>query len=282
MFLQSKFAHLFQRPAALAGGLGAALLALLAWLLFMPTGTHAATPTVASAATLPTIVLVHGAWADASSWNDVTRRLQARGHTVVAVQNQLNSLADDVGQVTRALSQIEGPVVLVGHSWGGTVITQAGASPKVAALVYVAAFAPDAGQSTNDLQAGAPVPGYAQLLRADEAGYLWFPQGELPGWFAQDLARPQAAVLAAAQNPIRASAFDDKVSVAAWQSKPSWYLLASDDRMIAPELQRRMASRIKAQVTTVATSHVPFLTKPAETTALILKAAQSVTPRPLP
>jgi pimeloyl-ACP methyl ester carboxylesterase len=220
----------------------------------------------------PTVMLVHGAWADGSGWGDVISRLQARGLRVVAVQNQLNSLADDVAEVTRALERETQPVVLVGHSWGGTVITQAGTSNKVVALVYIAAFAPDVGQSTNDLQAGGPLPGYVPLLQADSAGYLWFPQDALPSWFAQDVPAPNAKLLAAAQNPIRATAFGDAVSAAAWAAKPSWYLVTDEDRMIAPDLQRQMAARIGARVSSVRSSHVPFISHPKETVSVVLEA----------
>lgn len=189
------------------------------------------------------------------------------------MQNPLSSLTDDVAAVQRALSQVEGPVLLVGHSWGGTVITQAGQTDQVLGLVYVAAFAPGPGQSTNDLQSDFPTPGYAGLLKPDAAGFLWFPQDALPTWFAQDLPPADARTLAAVQNPIRAAAFDERVTVAAWQSRPSWYLLTEQDHMITPDLQRAMAKRIKAHVVSVPSSHVPFLTHPVETAALILDAA---------
>jgi pimeloyl-ACP methyl ester carboxylesterase len=227
----------------------------------------------------PTVMLVHGAWADGSGWGDVISRLQARGLRVVSVQNQLNSLADDVAEVNRALERETQPVVLVAHSWGGTVITQAGTSDKVAALVYIAAFAPDVGQSTNDLQAGGPVPGYVPLLQVDSGGYLWFPQDALPYWFAQDIPAPHAKLLAAAQNPIQANAFGDAVSAAAWAGKPSWYLLTEEDRMIAPALQQSMAAHIGAQVRTVSSSHVPFISHPKETVAIVLEAVRRVSGR---
>lgn len=220
----------------------------------------------------PTVVLVHGAWADGSSWNEVIARLQLAGTTVVSVQNPLSSLDDDVAAVHRALELLDGPVVLVGHSWGGTVITQAGVSDKVVCLVYIAAFAPDVGQSTNALQAAYPLPDYVPLLRADSGGYLHFPQQELPKYFAQDLPAVGANVIAATQGPIRASAFDDVVHDAAWRSKPSWYLVTDHDRMISPTLQREMAMRIKAHVHEVPSSHVPFAARPKETTAVILEA----------
>jgi pimeloyl-ACP methyl ester carboxylesterase len=219
-----------------------------------------------------TVILVHGAWADGSSWNEVIARLQAEGIAVVSVQNPLSSLVDDVAAVQRAMEMVDGPVVLVGHSWGGTVITQAGASGRVRALVYIAAFAPDRNESTNSLQARHPVPEYAALLRADSAGYLHFPADALPHYFAQDLPAANARVLAATQGPIRASAFDDAVAEAAWHDLPSWYLVTGHDRMIPPQLQREMAQRIGARTREVPASHVPFASRPRETTAVILEA----------
>lgn len=223
-----------------------------------------------------TVVLVHGAWADGSSWNEVIARLQAESIPVVSVQNPLGSLADDVAAVRRAIELVDGSVVLVGHSWGGTVITQAGVSERVRALVYIAAFAPDRNESTNSLQAAHPMPEYAPLLRADSEGYLHFPQDALPHYFAQDLPSANAMVLAATQGPIRASAFDDRVTEAAWHDLPSWYLVTGHDRMIAPDLQREMARRIGARVTEVAASHVPFASRPKETTAVILEAVAGI------
>jgi len=224
-----------------------------------------------------TVILVHGAWADGSSWNEVIARLQAEGIAVVSVQNPLSSLADDVAAVQRAMELVDGPIVLVGHSWGGTVITQAGATGSVRALVYIAAFAPDRNESTNSLQARYPVPEYASLLRADSAGYLHFPADALPHYFAQDLPATNAMVLAATQGPIRASAFADEVTEAAWHDLPSWYLVTGHDRMIPPQLQREMAQRIQARIREVPASHVPFASRPKETTAIILEAVAEVT-----
>jgi len=229
-------------------------------------------PTTAQPAATATVVLVHGAWADGSSWNEVIARLQAEDIPVVSVQNPLSSLADDVAAVSRAIELVDGPVVLVGHSWGGTVITQSGASERVRALVYIAAFAPDRNESTNSLQAPYPAPEYASLLRADSGGYLHFPADALPHYFAQDLPAANAMVLAATQGPIRASAFDEPVTEAAWRHLPSWYLVSGHDRMIPPQLQRDMAQRIRARTREVPASHVPFASKPRETTAIILEA----------
>lgn len=227
-------------------------------------------------APIVTVILVHGAWADGSSWNEVIARLQAEGIPVVSVQNPLSSLADDVAAVRRAMELVDGLIVLVGHSWGGTVITQSGVSERVRALVYVAAFAPDRNESTNSLQAHYSTPEYASLLRTDSAGYLHFPADALPHYFAQDLPTANAMVLAAAQGPIRASAFDDEVTEVAWRSIPSWYLVADHDRMIPPRLQREMAQRMRARTREVPASHVPFASRPKETTALILEAIAEV------
>jgi pimeloyl-ACP methyl ester carboxylesterase len=224
---------------------------------------------------LPTLVLVHGAWADGSSWSEVIARVQAAGLAVVSVQNPLTSLVDDVASVRRALERVNGPVVLAGHSWGGTVITQAGDVPQVIGLVYVAAFAPDIGESTNRVQAAYPPPDYLPLLWMDSGGFLHFPPADLPRFFAQDLPSANANVLAATQGPIRASAFDEAVTQAAWRSKPSWYLLAEHDRMIPPALQRDMAGRMGARVQSVSSSHVPFATRPRETAAILVEAVHA-------
>jgi pimeloyl-ACP methyl ester carboxylesterase len=182
-------------------------------------------------------------------------------------------LAAGAATVARAVQLQPSSVVLVGHSWGGAVVTQAGLEDKVAALVYVAAFAPDVGQSTNDLQAAHPAPAYLDILKIDADGFLWFPQQFLPEWFAHDLPRANADVLAAVQAPIRATAFDDKVTACAWRAKRRWYLVTESDRMIAPTLQREMANRMHAHIGSVKSSHVPFLSRPRETTDFISAAA---------
>jgi pimeloyl-ACP methyl ester carboxylesterase len=208
-------------------------------------------PLVAAAAGKPqkTVVLVHGAFADGSSWEKVIPLLQAKGLKVVAVQNPLTSLADDVAATKRAIEAQSGPVILVGHSWGGTVITEAGAHDKVAALVYVAAFAPDAGQSSNDLgKDGPPAPGLANI-RPDSAGFLSLTLETVARDFAQDLPAAQTAVMAVTQGPISGKNFDERVTNAAWKSKPSWYIVAEKDRMIQPDLQRAMAKKINARTT---------------------------------
>jgi pimeloyl-ACP methyl ester carboxylesterase len=220
-----------------------------------------------------TVVLVHGAFADGSSWEKVIPLLQAKGLQVVAVQNPLTSLADDVAATKRAIDAQRGPVILVGQSWGGTVITEAGAHDRVAALVYVAAFAPDAGQSSNDLGKDGPPPPGSANIRPDSAGFLFLTPKGVAKDFAQDLPAAQTAVMAVTQGPISGKAFDEKVSNAAWKSKPSWFIVAEKDRMIQPDLERAMAKKINAKTTTLPTSHVPMLSRPNDVATVILAAA---------
>ena len=228
----------------------------------------------------PTVVLVHGAWADASSWRAVIARLLRARLNVVSVQNPTTSLADDVAATRRTLQAIDGPVVLVGHSWGGTVITEAGNDPKVQALVYVAAFAPDAGQSSAQQGEGFPVgPGLAQLQERD--GYLTLPADAIAQDFAPDVMKKSAALLYSTQVPLKASALGEVVNVAAWRSKPSWYVLSRDDRMLSPQLQAATARRIGAQLQSIGSSHVSLLSHPAQVADSILEAA-GVKPAELP
>jgi pimeloyl-ACP methyl ester carboxylesterase len=223
-----------------------------------------------------TVVLVHGAFADGSSWDKVIPILQAKGLKVVAVQNPLTSLADDVAAGKRVIDGQSGPVILVGHSWGGTVITQLGDDAKVAALVYVAAFAPDVGESTNDLGKGGPPPPGSAHIRPDSAGFLYLTPEGVAKDFAQDLPAAQTKVMAVTQGPIFAKAFDEKVSKAAWKSKPSWSIVAEKDRMIQPDLERAMAKKINAKITALPTSHVPMQSRPSDVAAVIVAAAAAV------
>ncbi|MFL6696920.1 MAG: alpha/beta fold hydrolase [Vitreoscilla sp.] len=252
-------------------------LARLTPLLVAGAALLCASVTIAAHATpaaqaLPSVVLVHGAFADGSDWARVIPLLQARGVHVTAVQNPLTSLADDVAATTRAIDAQPGKVVLVGHSWGGTVITQAGASDKVAALVYVSAFAPDAGQTSGELGKGYPTPPGLAALSADASGFLHISDEGMRTHFAFDVAPARAAVMAATQGPIAAKAFDEPVSVAAWKTRPSWFVVSTHDHMIAPELQQAMAARIGAHVTRLPTSHVPQEVEPAKVAAVILDA----------
>ncbi len=216
-----------------------------------------------------TVVLVHGAFADGSSWSKVVSRLQGKGIEVIAVQNPLTSLADDVTATRRAIAAAPGPVVLVGHSWAGAVITQAGDDPKVKALVYVAAFAPDAGMSVGDLGKGKPPSPGIQNAVVSPDGFMTISKKGFIANFAQDLPEAEAAVLAVSQGPTAVRVFDDKLTVAAWRLKPTWYVVARQDRMIDPDGERAMAHAMNATITELDASHAVLLSRPDEVTAVI-------------
>lgn len=223
----------------------------------------------------PTVVMVHGAFADGSSWNKVIPLLQAKGLKAVAVQNPLTSLEDDVAATKRIIDAQTGPVVLVGHSWAGTVITQAGGNDKVKALVYVASFAPALGETSVDATKPYPTPpGVAHFIQSAD-GFLTLPPEAIASEFAQDVSAAEANLIAATQGPVRAAAFEQKVTVAAWTNKPSWYIVAAQDRMIHPDAQRALAKRIGATTTILQTSHVPMASNPEAVVKVIEAAAQS-------
>ena len=221
------------------------------------------------------MVIVHGAWVDAASWREVIALLHAKGVGAIAVQSPLSALADDVDAVTRALNHQSHPLVLVGHGYGGTVITQAGNHRAVAGLVYIAACAPDRGESTADVQDPSSLPVVGEL-EVDAGGFLYLATGDVLEILAHDLPATEGLVLAASQKPIRASALLDRVTEAAWHTKPSWYAVTAEDRMMSPVLQREIASRINATVLILRAGHVPFLSKPKETADVILAAATFV------
>lgn len=223
-----------------------------------------------------TIVLVHGAFADATSWGKVIPILQNQGFDVIAVQNPTTSLADDVAAVNRALESVDGKVVLAGHSWGGVVITEAGTHEKVGALVYVSAFAPSVGQSVNDLFAPYPQPEWFGSVSSDSGGFLRFSTEGIAKYVAQDLSEVEIAVAAAVQTPFALSANSDKVSNAAWENKPSWFVVSKNDRTIYPELEREMAEKIGAKTTEVEASHMSMIAKAEEVAAVIIEAAESL------
>ena len=231
----------------------------------------------ALAATPPTtVVLVHGAFADGSSWSKIIPLLEAQGLRVVAVQNPLSSLADDADAAKRAIDMAPGAVVLVGHSWGGQVISQAGVNDKVKALVYVAAFALPPGQSINGASAGGPPAPWLSQLVPDSAGYVRLSNEAVATYFAQDLTKDEIAVVAATQGPTFGGAFDDKLTEAAYLTKPSWYIVATKDGMIPPPVEEAMAAGIKAKVTEIDGSHVVMLSQPAAVAKVILEAANAV------
>ena len=221
------------------------------------------------------IVLVHGAWADGSSWAKVIPLLQKAGLNAVAVQNPLTSFDDDVAATRRAIALQDGPVILVGHSWGGVVITEAGSDPKVVGLVYVAAFAPEVGVPVKDLGKDFPAPPGSAEIRADSKGFLTLTTKGVMESFAPDLPLAQRKVVEATQGQTSGTVFDAKVSNAAWKTKPSWYVVAANDRMIAPDLERNFAATIKAHTITLPSSHVAMLSHPAEVAKLIIDAART-------
>lgn len=227
-------------------------------------------------AEMPSVVIVHGAFADGSDWAKVVPILQAEGVGVTVVQNPLTSLADDVAATQRTLNNQPGDVVLVGHSWGGSVISEAGNHEKVSALVYVAAFAPDAGQTSGEQGKDFPTPPGLSQLKTDSSGFIYLTPEGMAKDFAQDLPTEQTAVMTATQGPIKASAFEDRTTVAAWKTKPSWYVLATQDRMIHPQLQRSAAKRIGATLVELSTSHVPQQSQPAKVAEVILQAVRRV------
>ncbi len=225
----------------------------------------------------PTIVLVHGFWGGAAHWTKVIGALSRQGYTRLrAVEVPLTALADDAERTRKMVAQQEGPVLLVGHSYGGAVITQAGDLPNVAGLVYIAAFAPDAGESPGGISQALPPAAIANLA-PDSDGYLWIKYDKFHESFCQDLAADEALAMAVAQKAPLASTFGDTITAPAWKKKPSWYQISSDDRMIHPDNQKRMAERLKARkVITLAASHASLASKPVEVSALIAEAASAV------
>jgi pimeloyl-ACP methyl ester carboxylesterase len=219
------------------------------------------------------IVLVHGAFADGSSWDRVIPLLQAKGYNVIAVHEPLTSLADDVAATKRAIDAQPGEVILVGHSYGGAVISEAGNNSKVVGLVYVAAFAPDTGESVNDLGKGKPAPGWVAGVRVDEGGFATLTSATVATYFAQDLPAVEIKVIAAKQGPISLKNLDEKIKSAAWHYKPVWYVRASQDMMINPEGEAEWAKRMNATTTSLTSSHVAMLSMPREVADVILSAA---------
>ncbi|MFE6862936.1 alpha/beta hydrolase [Nocardia sp. NPDC057668] len=222
----------------------------------------------------PAIVLVHGFWGGAAHWANVIVELKQRGYTDLhAVENPLTSLADDAERTRKMVAQIDGPVLLVGHSYGGAVITEAGDLPNVVGLVYIAAFAPDAGESPGQITQEQP-PAAAPNLAPDSDGYLWVRQDKFQESFCQDLSDDDALVMAVTQKAPLASTFGDTVTAPAWKVKPSWYQVSTEDRMIHPDNERRMAARIEPRKTIeLAASHASLASQPKAVADLIDEAA---------
>jgi pimeloyl-ACP methyl ester carboxylesterase len=222
------------------------------------------------------IVLVHGGFVDGSGWEGVYSILKKDGYNVSIVQNPTISLKDDVAVTKRILAAQDGPAILVGHSYGGAVITEAGNDPKVAGLVYITAFAPDKGESVSSLIAnpppGAPVP----PILPPQDGYLFLERAKFPASFAADVDAEKAAFMADSQVPWGVEALSGKISEPAWKTKPSWYLIVTDDKMIPPDAQRSMSKRAGSTVVEVKGSHAIYVSQPEAVAALVEKAAKSV------
>jgi pimeloyl-ACP methyl ester carboxylesterase len=220
------------------------------------------------------VVLVHGGFVDGSGWEGVYKALKKDGYTVTIVQNPTITLADDVAVTKRTLAAQNGPVILVGHSYGGVVITEAGNDPKVAGLVYIAAFAPDKGESVSalikDPQPGAPVP----PILPPQDGYLFLDKAKFPASFAADVSADAAAFMADSQVPWGVEALNGTISEPAWKTRPSWYLVSTEDKMIPPDAQRAMSKRAGSRVAEVKGSHAVYVSQPKTVASLIEKAAK--------
>ena len=221
------------------------------------------------------IVLVHGGFVDGSGWQGVYNALTKKGYTVTVVQNPTITLADDVAVTKRRIAAQDGPVILVGHSYGGAVITEAGSDPKVAGLVYIAAFAPDRGESVESLiqnpPPGAPVP----PILPPQDGFLFLDRAKFPASFAADVDPGLAAFMADSQVPWGVQALSGTISEPGWKSKPSWYLVSTEDRMIPPDAQRAMSKRSGSKVIEVKGSHAVYVSQPAAVASLIEQAANA-------
>lgn len=220
------------------------------------------------------IVLVHGAFADGTSWSKVIPLLEAKGFNVTAVQNPLTSLAEDVATTRRLLAQQTGPTILVGHSYAGFVVTEAGDAPNVVGLVYVSSYSPAEGESHDDLVKRFPAPAGISAIRLDADGFLWITRDKFHEAFAHDVDDSQAQIMAVVQKPVsKKNCFGVAVGVPAWKSKPSWFVVSADDRLINPELQRFMVKRMGATSISVASSHASLVSHPLEVANLISEAA---------
>lgn len=225
----------------------------------------------------PTILLVHGFWGGAAHWSKVILELSKRGFTKLhAVELPLTSLADDAERTRKMIAQIDGPVLLVGHSYGGAVITECGNQPNVTGLVYVAAFAPDAGESPGSITHQRP-PAAVSSIQPDSDGYLWIKQGQYHESFCADLPPEEGLVMAVTQKAPRAATFGETITAPAWKTKPSWYQISTADRMIHPDNQRHMSERLNAiKVITLDAGHASLASRPVEIAALIVQAALSI------
>lgn len=221
-----------------------------------------------------TVVVIHGAWADGSSWEPVIRRLQNEGFNVVAAPIPLTSLSDDAAALRRTIARTEGPVLVAGHAYAGAVAATAN-DERVKALVYIAALAPDEGETVAEVFYKNESHPQAPKLAPDADGFIWMPEESFAQAFAQNATAEQIALCRAVQRPISVKCIQEPVNSPAWKNKPAWYLLAEEDRMINPKTQRFMAERMKATIRSYAVDHTPLLTAPAKVTDIILEAART-------
>jgi pimeloyl-ACP methyl ester carboxylesterase len=228
--------------------------------------------------TVKNIVLVHGAWADGSSWSKLIPLLQAKGLHAVAVQNPLSSIAEDVASTNRIINAQDGPVLLVGHSYGGAVITEAGNNAKVAGLVYVAAFAPDVGETLGGMGQKYPTPPGLSTIQPIEDGFLLLTRKGVVENFGQDLAPDLQSLVFATQGATNGAVLGTPIKTAAWHTKPSWFVIAGNDRMISPDQEKDTAKRMGAKTLTLPTSHLVMLSQPGKVADFVVEAAASLTP----
>ena len=226
---------------------------------------------------LPNVVLVHGAWADGSSWAAVIERLQADGYRVTAPQFPMTTLADNVARLRQVLAVQDGPAIVAGHSYGGQIMTALGTdAPNVAGLVYIAAFGIDEGESLGGLLSQGPVTPALVHLITDQQGFTWLSEDDFVNHFAADVDPVRARVMYAVQQPLAASAFGDVMGVPAWKSQPAWYLVATNDQAIPPDAERQFAARMGATTVEVPSSHVAMVSHPGDVVQLIESAAKEV------
>jgi pimeloyl-ACP methyl ester carboxylesterase len=224
----------------------------------------------------PSIILIHGAFADGSGWREVIGQLQNDGYEVTAVQHQVAGLAGDIQTAKRVIDAQKGPVIVVGHSYGGAVMSGAAANnPKVKGLVYIAAFAPDAGETLGELGAKFEPTPLGKALVPDSAGFLYIDRSKFHDVFCKDVPEAEARIMAVTQKPIAAAIFDERAPAPAWKDIPSWFVVAQDDQAINPELERFFAKRMNAHVTDLKASHVAFISQPRAVVKIIEEAAKT-------
>jgi pimeloyl-ACP methyl ester carboxylesterase len=251
-------------------------LAMIASVASLALGVNASAALAADTAKVKSVILVHGGFVDGSGWETVYRLLKNDGYDVTIVQNPTTTLADDVAVTKRAIAAASGKVILVGHSYGGVVVSEAGTDPKVAGVVYIAAFAPDAGESASSLIANAPPGAPVPPILPPVDGFLLLDKAKFAASFAADVRPELASFMADSQVPWGVAALEGKVTAPAWKTKPSWYLVSTNDRMIPPPAQRQMASRAKANTVEAAGSHAVYVSNPGVVANLIMQAATHV------